>query len=164
MGENTFQPKQPLNRQFALFVKFVLYRKPNWQTELHRFLESRRFTKFSYGSSDCCLFACDAVEAITGTDIAEPFRGQYSTRSEAYRAIEEYAGRASVEAVTERITEENGMPEVIPLRARRGDLILLRRPRDFSLAIVGLRGEILAASKRGFEVAPIALAVRAWRV
>jgi hypothetical protein len=142
----------------------MLSRKPNWQTELHSFLQSRRSAEFRYGSFDCCLFACDAILAMTHVDIAAPFRGQYGSRSEAYRAIEAYAGRASVEAVTERVISENGMPEVTPLKARRGDLVLLRRPKDFSLAIVGLDGAILAAGARGFERVPSCFAVRAWRV
>ena len=142
----------------------MLSRKPNWQTELHNFLQSRRNAEFRYGSFDCCLFACDAILAMTGVDVAAPFRDGYGSRREAYRAIKEYAGRASVEAVTARVTAENQMPEVTPRQARRGDVILLRRPKDFSLAIVGLDGTILAAGARGFERVPSSFAVRAWRV
>ena len=101
---------------------------------------------------------------MTDVDVAAPFRGQYGSRREAYRAIKAYAGRASVEAVTEQVTAEHAMPEVSPLRARRGDVVLLRRPKDFSLAIVGLDGAILAAVARGFERIPSSFAVRAWRV
>jgi hypothetical protein len=142
----------------------VLTRRPNWQRLLDLYLRSQQHTKFRYGSHDCCLFACDAVQEMTGTDIAAPFRGQYESRDEAYRAIKAYAGRASVEAIGERIAAEHGMPEANPLNAQRGDVILVDRPRDFSLAVVGLRGEFLAASRRGFEIVPSCMAIRAWHV
>ena len=142
----------------------MLHRKPNWQLLLDLYLRSRNRAKFRYGSNDCCLFVCDAVEEMTGTDIAAPFRDRYHSRKQAYRAIEAYANKASVEAIAERIAAEHGMPETKPLLAQRGDVILVNRPRDFSLALVGLRGEFLAAANRGYEIVPMDFAVRAWHV
>lgn len=142
----------------------MLHRKPTWQILLDLYLRSRSRAKFRYGSNDCCLFACDAVQEMTGTDIAAAFRGKYASRDEAYRAIQRYAGKPSVEAIAEKIAEEHGMPEANPLNAQRGDVVLITRPRDYSLAIVGLRGEFLAASRQGYEIVPMRLAIRAWHV
>jgi hypothetical protein len=142
----------------------VLTRKDSWQLLLHQYLCACREKPFRYGAMDCCLFVCDAIEAMTGVDVAAPLRGQYSSRKQAFRAIEKYAGHPSVQAVTERVTRDHEMPEVTPLLAQRGDVVLLERSYDFSLALVGLDGAILAAAAVGFEHAPLSLATRAWRV
>ena len=142
----------------------MLHRKPTWQLLLDLYLRSRQRAKFRYGLNDCCLFACDAIQEMTGTDIAAPFRGRYHSRDEAYRAIAKYAGRPSVQAVAERIAAEHGMPEATPANAQRGDVVLVERPRDCSLAIVGLRGEFLAPSRQGFQIIPACMAIRAWHV
>lgn len=142
----------------------MLTRKQNWQVLLHEHLCACRAREFQYGSFDCCLFVCDAIEAMTGVDVASPFRSRYGSRRQAFRALEMFAGRPSVEAVTERITADHAMPEVTPLLAQRGDVVLLKRSYDFSLALVGLDGAILAAAQQGLERVPPSLAVRAWRV
>lgn len=141
-------------------------RIPSWQTALHDFFEANRETKFGYGSFDCCSFVTGAIEAMTGTDVYGPFRGKYSTRKEAYAALKEYAGTASVRAVTRKITEENGMKEVMPLTAQRGDVALIRRgDRDFSLGIIGMCGrEIVALQSQGLFRVPLSMAVQCWRV
>lgn len=141
----------------------MLLRKPNWAVLLDRYLHSCFYRSFQYGSFDCCLFVCDAICEMTGVDVAAPFRGQYAARKAAYRAIESYAGRATVEAVTERVTQDHHMPEISPTRAQRGDVLLVRRKLD-SLALVGLDGRFLAASERGYEYVPSQLVTRAWRV
>ncbi len=41
-------------------------------------MSSRLDTPFEWGSNDCCLFAADIVQAITGHDFAASFRGTYS--------------------------------------------------------------------------------------
>lgn len=142
----------------------TLVRFPDWQSRLHDYLFEHAVTEFRYGVFDCCLFACDAILATTGTDVAAPFRGRYASRRAAFRTIEEFAGRASVEAITERVTRDHGMPETTPTRAQRGDVALLPRTHDYSLALVSLAGDLLAAGARGYERVPLKQAYRAWRV
>jgi hypothetical protein len=98
---------------------------------------------------------------MTGIDIAEPFRGRYASRREAYATIKAYAGRTSVASVAERITQVYDMPEIPLPGARRGDVVLLCRD---SLALIGLNGDILAPVERGLERVPRDLMMRAWRV
>lgn len=142
----------------------MLLRKAGWPLLLDEYLRTSALRKFGYGSYDCCLFVCDGILALTGVDVAAPFRGQYSSRRQAFRAIESYAGSASVEAVTERVTSDHCMPQIAPLHAQRGDVGLVRRKRDYSLALVGLDGRFLAAAEYGFEYVPSQLIARAWRV
>lgn len=52
-------------------------RVEDWPERLAAFIEQRRKMPFAWGSNDCALFAADAVCAITGVDLGEPFRGRY---------------------------------------------------------------------------------------
>jgi hypothetical protein len=140
-------------------------RKPDWQALLHAFLMEHRCDAFSYGRWDCCLFVCDAVSVMTGVDLAAGFRGAYSSRSEARRAILGHCGSTSVRAIAETVTAKNTMPETSVLHARRGDVALIKRSRDYSLGLVTLNGrDIALASAHGLWTIPVAAAVRAWQV
>ena len=143
----------------------MLQRRPEWQTALHGFLLSQQSRRFCYGEFDCCLFVGDAILSMTGTDIARAFRSGYSSRREALELIKRYTGRASIAAVAEQIAAEHDMRELPLPFAQRGDMILLKRSRDFSLGLLDLNGrEILAASKNGLLRLLPARACRAWRV
>jgi phosphoheptose isomerase len=142
----------------------MLQRSENWTRELERYLVLASYRPFIYGHHDCCLFVCNAIEAMTGTDVAAPLRGLYASHREALRAIAAYAGRPSVEAVAERITAEHQMQEATPALAQRGDIVLLERDRDYSLALIGLDSSILAAAGCGYTRAPLSLARRAWHL
>jgi hypothetical protein len=141
-------------------------RLADWQTRLENFLSSHRSDRFRYGTWDCCLFACDAIETMTGTDVAAHFRGRYHSRQEAVEALREYTGKPSVRAVTEKITAENDMQQVPVLAAQRGDVVLIARgKRDYSLGIVALDGQhAIVVTPTGLERIELSLAVSAWRV
>jgi hypothetical protein len=144
----------------------VLQRYPYWPSALDKFLADNYETKFEYGKFDCCLFVCSAIEAMTGTDIAAPFRGRYRSRREALRAVWEYAGKGTVRAVAERVTLDHGMPRVEILLAQRGDVALIGRPkRDCSLGIIALTGrDVIVLTAKGMQSIPLTEAAFAWRV
>jgi hypothetical protein len=43
-----------------------MIRLPNWQSSLERFFRAHAADRSMYGSWDCCLFVCSAIEAMTG--------------------------------------------------------------------------------------------------
>jgi hypothetical protein len=142
-----------------------LKRLPGWQGALDCFLTAHRDSRFQYGIWDCCLFACDAIEVMTGVDVAAQFRDRYHTRTEALRAIREYTGKVSVRAVAERVTAAYEMPRVEILRAQRGDLVLVRRSRDYSLGIIALNGtDVITVTPHGLQRIALSNAVCGWRV
>lgn len=142
-----------------------LQRRPDWQSRLAEFLVSHRQNHFSYGTWDCGLFVADAIQVITGTDLAAPFRGKYSSLSQVRKAIRDYTGSPSVRALAERIATEHQMRGVSIRRARRGDLVLLKRPRDYSLGLVDLNGkQIIVVFDRGLTRLPLTDAFLAWRI
>jgi hypothetical protein len=142
-----------------------LTRLPGWQGALDCFLTAHRDSCFQYGIWDCCLFACDAIEVMTGVDVAAQFRDRYHTRAEALRAIREYTGKVSVRAAAERVTAAYEMPRVEILRAQRGDVVLVRRSRDYSLGIVALNGtDVITVTPHGLQRIALSNAVFGWRV
>jgi hypothetical protein len=143
----------------------MLSRKPDWQTQLQQFLLRSLSARFAYGQLDCCLFVADAVLAMTGTDIAATFRGRYHSREEALALCESYGGKRSVRSLVSKALAEQELAEIPVTRAQRGDIVLVRRSKDWSLGFIGLSGqEIMAAAEEAYLRLPLPLAVRAWRV
>jgi hypothetical protein len=136
-----------------------------WPALLDSFLTRNQHRSFRYGQWDCCLFVCDAIEAMTGTDPAARFRGRYHSLAGARKAIQDATGSKSLRAIVEHITASLGMPEIPVLLATRGDVVLIPRRTDYLLGIVGLNGrDIMTVSPRGLWRIPLSMGYRAWRV
>ncbi len=139
----------------------------DWQSKMLQAVKARRNIPFAWGTHDCGLFACDITEAVCGTDFAAPFRGHYSTKLGAYKALRRYAG-GGLTKVAEKISREHNLEEVQPLLARRGDLVLasvtIADTPNLRIALGICLGEKVAfASNPGFVLLPITLDYRAWR-
>lgn len=91
----------------------------DWQDRLKKFLEENKDRPFRWGSFDCCLFACNSVRAITGIDLATPFRGQYHNMLGAMRLT-----RGSLEEFVRGIARDYEIPEQAMMDARPGDVVL----------------------------------------
>jgi hypothetical protein len=141
-------------------------RLPDWPSRLERFLLEEKDRRFRYGAFDCALFCAGCIEAMTGVDIALPYRKRgYASRYEALDLAQDLAGERSIEAIAGRQAQHHGMPEVPVLKAQRGDMLLMKRPRDYSLGILGLDGQhALIAVRVGWGPWPLNRVCRAWRV
>lgn len=138
-------------------------RFPDWQERLARFFALHRNRPFRYGQWDCCLFAADAIREMTGVDIAADLRGRYASRREAYAFLKAYSGRPSIRAVAEQVAATHGMQQVPITYARRGDMALIPRARDYSLGIVSLTGkEIVVLRSRTLMTLPLSYGLLAW--
>lgn len=150
----------------------MLTRVAHWDTgALNHFLLSRAFTPFAWGAHDCALFAADGVEAMTGVDIAAEFRGKYSSEDGAVEVIREVCGLSAgvtptVADAAAHCAELHGLVELEhPLKAQRGDLVVLEESDRMIAGLVHLSGRhIVAAGERGLKRLPISLVHRAWRV
>jgi len=140
-------------------------RSAAWQADLSAFLEINQFRKFRYGEWDCCLFVCDAIQVMTGVDVAEWFRGTYSDRVSACRRLKEFCGAVSILRVVREITKAHEMAACGILQARRGDVVLVKRGRRVSLGLVAMNGkDVIVASRKGLWRMPMSEALRAWHV
>ncbi len=128
----------------------------DWEQRLYQFIEGRRLRPFAWGRHDCALFAADAVQQMTGVDLAAEVRGQYHTA----KAARDYGDLADV-------MDRTGLPrKPHPGLAARGDVVLLpaRYPRR-ALGIC-LGGVCVAPGRMHLEFFPADQAppLIAWRV
>jgi hypothetical protein len=141
----------------------MLIRFPDWPERLAAFLRESADEPFVWGVNDCALRACDAVRAMTGTDIAARLRGRYKTQLGAARVMRRLAG--DLEAVAQQVAYEFAIREVTPSFARRGDLLLLDTPLGPSLGIVAMNGHTAEFKVNdGLLRVPVSTCRRAWRI
>ena len=128
-----------------------------WPHYLEEAINAARAEPFRWGRHDCGLFASDCILAMTGTDPAAEFRGQYQSALGAARILRRLGGLAGLVA-------SRGYPEhATLLYAQAGDVVYLQRGRTEALGIcVGSRVAFLGAT--GLVFAPLTEASRAWRV
>lgn len=130
-------------------------RLPDWPARLAAFIEARQTRAFSWGSSDCCLFVCDGVAELTGTDPAARWRGLYSSEKGARRLIRDNGGVVGLANLA------FGAP-VPPMLAGRGDVVLVETQDGDALSLcVGDR--LAAQGASGIEYLPLTSAKAAWK-
>lgn len=132
----------------------------DWQTKLREFIESRTFVPFNFGTNDCCLFACDAILAITGEDVAHGLR-IYTNELEAEHVLAQYGG---VAGVADMVTARYGIEEIDPKFAQRGDVVLCHLVTGDTLAIMDTSCNPVGPGKDKIERIPRKLMRKAWRV
>ncbi len=145
----------------------ALTRTPHWATrELHAFLLARAAMPFAWGTNDCAIFAADAIQAFTGTDIAAPFRGAYTTELGALKAIKTVANGTTVVDAVAWCAQQHGMVEwTHPLMARRGDLVIVADTAGPISGIVHLSGRhVVSVGQEGLKRLPVTAILRAWKV
>lgn len=96
-----------------------MIRFPDWEARLSAYLAPLMDDAvFAWGSLDCALMVADAVLAMTGEDIASPFRGKYSTAAGSARALKRY-GAGDLKSTFDTLLP----PKPIGY-ARRGDVVM----------------------------------------
>lgn len=97
----------------------MIARLPDWEPRLAAYLEPLMAgARFEWGTLDCALFAADAVLAMTGHDIAAPFRGKYSTAAGSVRALKRY-GAGELKSTFDTLLPPRPVGYV-----RRGDVVM----------------------------------------
>ena len=137
-----------------------LVRYPDWDRRLRLAIEAARTKRFCWGTHDCCLFAADLVEAMTGSDPAAQFRGAYSSEHEAMRKIRAQGG---IEAI---ISKMLGTDPCRPTNAQRGDILLMRpvSPQQMQMLGVCVGDSAVVVGETGILHPPISRATKAWRL
>jgi hypothetical protein len=144
----------------------ALKRLNTWTTALHTFFMGEANLPFAWGSNDCCLFAANAVEAITGTDLADDFRGKYRDEASAFALINSVSGGSTVADAAAHCAAKHGLTEYThPLMAKRGDLVVISNGGNLIAGVVHLNGrDVISTSGTGLVRLPITAVVRSWSV
>lgn len=135
------------------------------EAHLHDFLAERQDVPFAWGLNDCAIFAADAILAMTGTDIAEDFRGRYTSEVGALRAIKKITGGSTIADAAGYCANKHGLVEhKYPLMAKRGDLVLIKNRDGNEIAgIVSLDGRhVVSPGDNGLVKFSIMKVTRAW--
>lgn len=123
----------------------MILRRADWQGCLTVYLAKVAHAPFRPGRFDCALFAAGAVQAMTGHDLAAPWRGVYGDLD---------SGRAALEAGG--VTALAGLvapyfAEIAIDQARAGDLAIIAG-RDGHDAFAVVQGSFLyAVGARGLD-------------
>jgi len=144
-----------------------LKRSPTWLTrELATFLKDHVNARFVWGTLDCCLFTADAIQAMTGVDIASDFRGKYTDQASAFALIKTVTGGSTVADAAAYCAAKYGLTEwKHPLQAQRGDLVAVTNGTDLIAGVVDLSGRFVAAlGESGIIRISIRNITRAWHV
>lgn len=133
---------------------------------MNDFLLERAKSPFIWGARDCCLFAADAIFKMTGTDIADEFRGEYHDEKSAFALIKRVTGGQTVADAAAYCAEKFGLPEWDqPMKAQRGDLAVIENAGRLIAGVVHLNGRhVVSINESGLVRLPISKIKRAWRV
>ena len=131
-------------------------RRPDWQARFAALCLARQHQPFAWGSHDCCLWAADAVQALTGLDFAAEHRGLYADAEGAARLLHRLGGVGSIAAAV------LGAPVPVS-RATVGDVLLLQQDGRKALGVCN-GSAALAAGPQGLAVLGMDTALAAWKV
>lgn len=151
----------------------ALTKHEHWrERHFHAFLIERANMPFEWGKNDCALFAADAIQAVSGTDIADDFRGKYTTQLGSLRTIKAVTGGSSVADAAAYCANKHGLTEHTHLlMAQRGDLVVIENAGTLIAGVVHLNGrDVVSVSESGLVRLPTTdptgkpNIVRAWSI
>jgi hypothetical protein len=144
----------------------MLKRTTLWQRQFHVFLLERSTTPFAWGANDCALFSADAIQSFTGQDIADDFRGKYTTQIGAFKTVKSITGGSTVADAALYCATKHGLTEhTHSLMAKRGDLVLVDNGGELIAGVVHLNGyNVVSVNEKGIVRLPITAIKRSWSV
>ena len=137
-------------------------RKEDWLQNLNSFIEERRHKPFSFGEQDCCLFACDAVKVMTGTDLGADFRG-YKGKRETLEILKQY--KEDVKTIAEIVTDKYNIKENKNInRTHKGDLVLLKNNDRYLMGIYYSKAQSYCPTNNGICILGPNEVVKTWGI
>jgi len=135
-------------------------RVEGWGARLDAVIQAATERPFSWGEHDCCTFAADCVDAVTGTRLWPAGLGAYTTSVGAQKAM--FAcGWQTVEDALDAVVGHR----VPVLMAQRGDLVLIPAEGFAGAAVIDMTGQFaVGVSHGGLLRVPVLDALAAWRV
>lgn len=132
-------------------------KKVNWVAIAAKGIEEKRDSKFVWGENDCCLAVADIVKDFSNVDIAEKFRGRYTTAIGSVRVLNRCGGGSIASAVSQTLKE------VELALVSRGDVVLIETYVGDSLGLY-FGSRVWAMTEEGLRDFDKKLIKKAWRV
>lgn len=135
-------------------------RLPGWRGRFDAAMDEIRRRPFAWGEHDCAIgLASHIVLAITGKDLAEPYRGRYKTARGAMLAIRK-AGFDNLEDAIASL-----LPEIPVSFATIGDIVTIPVESDFKCSLGVVNGErVFVLRDDGVGTLDLLQAKRAFKV
>lgn len=135
-------------------------RLDDWRARLAAEMDRQRRDPFVWGKHDCAIgFAAGIVLALTGEDLAAPYRGRYRTAKGAQKLLAE----AGADTLGDFISQH--FHEVHPSQARVGDLGVVPSDGPINEAICMFDASgVVVMTEQGHGRLPRDAAFRAFRV
>lgn len=140
----------------------MICRKSDWEPRLLQELAVRRTWSFVWGKHDCCLFAADMFETITGIDPVPHLRNKYKTAIEAYRLLRK-VGTPTVEDAIVDVAKRFSVPETTQGFAKFGDHGVVKHNGLQMLAVV-IDERVAIPGETALVFLPRSSLIRVWSV
>lgn len=139
----------------------TLARRPDWRPRLTVYLAAASARPFAYGQHDCALFVAGAVNAMTGVDLADRYRGLYTSLKGGLKLLQAET-RLGPETAPLDLLRRNFRP-VHPAFANVGDIAVIG---EVGIPALGLfAGEhLIVLRETGLGHMPREAATMAWVV
>jgi hypothetical protein len=132
-------------------------RLADWKARLWQYLQTCAAAPLEPGSHDCALFVAGAVCAMTGVDLAAPYRGRYDTFKTGFKLL-----TADGWPDAQAFLSAHFSP-IHPALAHEGDIVVLRGGRRLALGL--LQGEVIyVLQDRNLALRPRSAARSAYHV
>ena len=87
----------------------------DWQTRFEALINAKINAPFVWGQNDCCTFAGDAVEAVTGMSPMASWPDKYQNQIGAMKVVKKHGG---IRAIGDKVFG----PFIVPFMAQVGDI------------------------------------------
>ncbi|WP_132314284.1 DUF6950 family protein [Martelella mediterranea] len=136
-----------------------LKRFSDWRPRLFAFTAGLKTLSFAWGHDDCAVaLAAGAIEAMTGTDPAEPYRGRYDDEDSARSLLAEM-GHSGLDDLARSM-----LPETHISMARVGDIAFLKEGSEVGALGIVIGARILVLRPAGTGTVPLLTAQTAFKV
>ena len=132
----------------------------NWPERLEQYLSSCSQKDFKWGRFDCALFATDAIQAMTGQDLAHRFRRRYRSAYGAKRLTRKYG---SLLQLADAIAKQWNLSKQEASWAQRGDVVAIDTQSGEALGIC-LGASSAFPNEVGLSLKPTGECRCSWRV
>ena len=134
----------------------MMNRLEHWRVHFDAFLTERARQPFAWGRNDCAIFAADAVQAVTGVDLAGRLRGATTAR-QAVRLLRRHGDLLGIASAA------LGAPVGVH-QAQEADVLLVRMGRRSALGVRLADDVVVGPGLDGLQAVPLQQALCAWRV